>query len=51
MQRPKTTSLEVFAKRCSTVCGTTKPPMNYGRNFVRFMRDPRVSVRSVFILS
>jgi len=50
MQRPKTTSLEVFAKKCSTAYGTTKPPMLYGRNFVRSMRDPRVSVRNAFIL-
>ena len=50
MQRPKTTSLEVFAKRCSTAFGTTKPPMLYGRNFVRSMRDPRVSMSNTFIL-
>jgi len=41
MQRPKTTSLEVFAKRCLTAFGTTKPPMSYGRNFVRSTRDER----------
>jgi len=51
MQRPKTTYLEVFAKRCLTVFGTTKPPMIYGRNFVRSMWDQRVSMRSDFILS
>ena len=46
MQRPKTTSLEVFAKMSSIAWGTTKPPMSYGRNFVRSMRDRRVSVRN-----
>jgi len=46
MQRPKTTFLEVFAKRCSTAFGATKPLMLYGRNFVRSMRDERVNTRN-----
>jgi hypothetical protein len=50
MQRPKTTSLEAFAKRCSTAFGTTKPPMLYGRNFVRSMRDERVNARNAITL-
>ena len=45
-QRPKTTSLEVFAKRCSTVFGAIKPPMNFGRNFVRSMREQRANARN-----
>jgi hypothetical protein len=43
---PISTFLEVFAKRCSTVFGATKPPMNFGRNFVRSMRELRVNARN-----
>ena len=50
MQRPKTTSLEVFAKRCSTVFRTTKLSMLYGRNFVHSMRDQRVNARNAITL-
>jgi len=48
--KAKTIFLDFFAKRCSTVCRTTKTPKNYESNFVRSMRDPRVSVRSDSIL-
>ena len=35
-----------LCKRCSTAFGATKPPMNFGRNFVRSMRDQRVNARN-----
>ena len=44
--KAKTTSLVAFAKRCSTAFEVTKPPMLFGRNFVRSMRDQRVNARN-----
>jgi hypothetical protein len=48
--KAKTPSLEALVKRSLTMCGTTRMPMYYGRIFVCFMREPRVSMRNAIIL-
>ena len=48
--KARNTSLEAFGRIFLTVCETTKTPMHYGRTFVCFMREPRVSVRNATIL-
>ena len=50
MQRLETPSLEAFARMFLTVCGTTKTAMHYGRIFVHFMRELRVSMRNATTL-
>ena len=50
MQRPKTPSLEAFARMSLIVFGTIKTPMHYGRTFMRSMRELRVSVRNTITL-
>ena len=48
--KAKAPSLEAFARMSSTVSGTTKNSMHYGRTFVLSMRELRVSVMSVITL-
>jgi hypothetical protein len=50
MQRPKTPSLEAFARMFLTMCETTRTPMHYGWTFVCSMRELRVSVRNAITL-